>query len=317
MICSAVLQGCGQTEVASEQATVAPSKAPIPTHEPIVFKTPTPRDEEEVVAISEDAIAEEPNVSANEAHREEKLHYIDAWGEWHDTVINPRVKKHAYDLSLLKNDGQNISYEDDRYIIRKGIDVSHHQGAIDFAQVKAAGYEFVILRAAYRGYGTEGTLNQDKNFYTYLQDAHAAGLEVGVYIFSQAISEAEAKEEADFILGMLAGQQIELPIVYDPESIRDDKARTDGVSGEQFTKNTQMFCSTIRHAGYEPMIYSNMIWEADFLDLEALSEYPIWYADYELIPQTPYDYAYWQYTSDGKVPGIAGRVDLDVQFILR
>ena len=104
------------------------------------------------------------------------------------------------------------------------------------------------------------------------------------------------------------------PIVYDPELIRDQPARTNDVSGEQFTKNTIVFCEAIKAAGYEPMIYSNMVWEAFYFDMTQLQDYPIWYADYELVPQTPYDFSFWQYSEKGHVDGIEGTVDLNVWF---
>ena len=113
----------------------------------------------------------------------------------------------------------------------------------------------------------------------------------------------------------LSGYNLQLPVVFDPESILDDDARTDHVSGEQFTKNTEAFCSAIEAAGYDAMIYSNMLWEAYELDLEKLSAYPVWYADYELKPQTPYHFEVWQYTNQGSVDGINGRTDINIQLI--
>ena len=99
--------------------------------------------------------------------------------------------------------------------------------------------------------------------------------------------------------------------------IRDDEARTDSVTGEQFTANTIAFCERVKEAGYQPMIYSNMVWEADLYDLGKLQSYPVWYADYEQIPQTPYAFRFWQYSEKGTVDGISGDVDLDVEFIRR
>ena len=138
---------------------------------------------------------------------------------------------------------------------------------------------------------------------------------MGVYFFAQAVNEEEAREEADFVLQNLQGYTLQLPVVYDPESILDDEARTDNVSGEQFTKNTEVFCSAVAEAGYDPMIYANMLWEAFELDLEKLSEYPLWYADYEPAPQTPYHFRFWQYTNVGQVPGITGNADLNIEMI--
>ena len=137
---------------------------------------------------------------------------------------------------------------------------------------------------------------------------------MGVYIFSQAINENEAIEEANLVIEQLKDEEIELPVVFDPELIRTDEARTDNISGEQFTKNTIAFCEKIKDAGYEPMIYSNMYWEAFLFEMEKLSDYPIWYADYETIPQTPYEFEFWQYADDGVVDGISGKTDLNVWF---
>lgn len=138
---------------------------------------------------------------------------------------------------------------------------------------------------------------------------------MGVYFFSQAVNEEEAKEEADFVLEHLKGKELQMPVVYDPEHILEDEARTDGVTGEQFTQNAKVFCKEIEEAGYDAMIYSNMLWEAYELDLKVLEEYPIWYADYELKPQTPYRFEFWQYTNQGAVDGIEGETDLNIQLI--
>ena len=243
------------------------------------------------------------------------LHFVDAHGQWYDTLINPNVAKHEYDWQFLQNDGQNISYVgDDRYTIRKGVDVSKYQGDIDWNAVRDDGYEFAIIRIAFRGYGQEGMLKEDDRFKEYIDGAKEAGLDVGVYIFSQAIDEEEAIEEAEFVIELLDGIELELPITFDPELIRDDEARTDDVTGEQFAKNTLAFCDHIRSKGYEPMVYSNMYWEAFLFDMEKLEDIPIWYADYEKIPQTPYSFKYWQYTEKGKVDGIQTPCDIDIEF---
>lgn len=253
---------------------------------------------------------------AGEDNEEEILHFVDAWGEWHDAVIDPAVPRHSYNWDCLKRNHMDISYKGDTaFSIRKGIDVSHHQGTIDWSKVKAAGYEFAFIRIGYRGYGTTGTVRADREFAANLTNAQAAGLDAGVYFFSQAVNETEALEEAEFVIEQLSGAKLDLPVVYDPELIRDDAARTDNVTGEQFTKNTIAFCEAIRKAGYEPMIYSNMVWEGFLFDMKQLEDYPVWYADYEPIPQTPYQFAFWQYTEKGNVDGVEGIVDLDVQFI--
>ena len=251
--------------------------------------------------------------SADAKNVKNTLDFVDAHGECYTVEINEAVAKNPYDNALFAKTENKISYEDDKYTSRLGVDVSVFQGDIDWEQVKAAGYEFAILRIGYRGYGEEGTLNADEKFEQNLKNARKAGMDVGVYFFSQAVNE----EEADFVLEHLKGQELQMPVVYDPEHILEDEARTDGVTGEQFTQNAKVFCKAIEEAGYDAMIYSNMLWEAYELDLEKLSDYPVWYADYEELPQTPYRFSMWQYSSTGSVPGIEGNVDLDIQFVKR
>lgn len=251
-----------------------------------------------------------------ELQKEQSLRFVDAWGEWFETTIDPELKMHNYDWNCLKNEEDNIRYEGDpSYTIRKGIDVSHHQNTIHWEKVKAAGYEFAFIRMVYRGYGEEGSLNLDRNYYDNILKAKDAGVKIGVYVFSQAVNESEAVQEAEMVIEHLNGISLDLPVVYDPELIRDDEARTDEVTGEQFTKNTIAFCEKIKDAGYEPMIYSNMYWEAFLFDLKQLQDYPVWYADYEKIPQTPYDFTFWQYSESGHVDGIEGETDLNVWFV--
>lgn len=245
----------------------------------------------------------------------EVLRFVDARGEWHDMAVDPQVETHHYDWSCLTNVDGTINYTgDERYRVRGGVDVSEYQGIVDWEQVKAAGYEFAMLRIGYRGYGAAGNLCVDEMFHENIDGAKAAGLDVGVYIFSQAVNEKETLEEIALVLENLDGYELDLPVVFDPERIHYDEARTDEVSGEQFTKNAVLFCEKMKEAGYQPMIYSNLIWEAFEFDMKELEAYSIWYADYEPVPQTPYQFTFWQYSEKGQVDGIEGNVDLDVQF---
>lgn len=240
------------------------------------------------------------------------LHFVDAFGENYETEIRTDFPFHDYDLAAFVRQGERVNYEAEGYTCRQGIDVSAYQGNIDWEKVKADGVDFAFVRLGFRGYGEAGNICLDNKFHRNIQKARDAGVDVGVYFFSQAISEEEAVEEAEFVLQQLEGYELQLPVVYDPESIIGDDSRTDGVSGEQFTRNSLAFCSTMEEAGYEVMIYSNMKWQAFELDLARLAEYPIWYADYEPLPQTPYDFIVWQYSESGSVEGIDGAVDLDL-----
>lgn len=273
-------------------------------------------DREKNVTESTQSLDVEESIQEEEASmsQEETLDFVDAIGEWHEMVINPNVRKHAYNWGNLTSENLDVQYDDGYFYTRKGIDVSHHQGKIDWNKVKQAGYEFAIVRVVYRGYGKTGSLNLDRTCLENIKQAQSAGFDVGVYVFSQAINEKEALQEAELVIQTLQGLELELPVVFDPELIRDDDARTDNVSGEQFTKNTIVFCERIKEAGYEPMVYSNLIWESELFDMEQIQRYPIWYADYEKIPQTPYDFEFWQYSEKGIVDGVEGIVDLNVQF---
>ena len=243
------------------------------------------------------------------------LEFVDVHGEIHQMEVNSNVAPNLYDNQGFLHNGNRMSYGGEDYSYRLGIDVSHYQGEIDWQKVKAAGIEFVFVRLGYRGYGQEGVLKLDTNFEKNMKGARAAGLDVGVYFFAQAVNETEAIEEAEFVLEHLIEYDLQMPIVYDPESILHEEARTDNVTEEQFTKNTKAFCETIEKSGYDAMIYCNMTWQAFKLDLEELEEYPIWYADYEEYPQTPYHFDIWQYSNEGSVDGIQGNVDLNIQMI--
>ncbi|MEE1304833.1 MAG: glycoside hydrolase family 25 protein [Agathobacter sp.] len=251
--------------------------------------------------------------------QKEMLHFVDARGNSYDIEIQPDWPKHEYEKNAFIKDGHKMIYENNtKYTYSLGVDVSKYQQDIDWKKVKAAGYDFAFVRIGYRGYGESGKLCQDERAIAHIKGARAAGLNVGLYFFSQAVNEKEAREEADFTLQILKDngigkEDITLPIVFDPESILDDEARTDNVTGEQFTRNTLEFAKVIKAAGYQPMIYCNLLWEAQMLDLGQLSELPLWYADYLDTPQTPYAFEYWQYSESAKVDGIPGEVDVNIR----
>ena len=252
----------------------------------------------------------------------ETLDFTDVFGNWHTLDTDPDAPKNDYIKTCFVLDGQLMSYTDtENYIYRLGIDVSYHQGNIDWESVAEQGYEFVFIRIGFRGYGQAGNVLEDEQFKANLEGAKAAGLDVGVYFFSQALTEEEAAYEAEFVLELLAGTELDLPVVYDPEYILDDEgnkiseARTSTLSGEQVTENTLTFCSAIEEAGYEAAFYTNMLSESEVFDMTALSAYTVWYADYNETPQTPYAFEFWQYSESGTVAGIDSAVDLDIQLI--
>ncbi len=221
------------------------------------------------------------------------------------------VPKNPYTLSAFSGEDLTKRYEAQGYQTMLGIDVSKFQGNIDWEQVKNAGISYVMLRIGLRGYGS-GKLVMDDRFYENLRGAKEQGLKTGVYFFSAAISEEEAREEAAFVLQAIEGQEMEMPIVFDTEPILYDVARTDDLTGKQLTKITAAFCDAVQAAGYQPMVYANAKRLTTVLYLEQLTAYPLWLADYRMQPDFPYAFSMWQFTESGKVPGIEGAVDIDL-----
>jgi len=225
-------------------------------------------------------------------------------------------------LSGCASKWENLAYENGRftYIVDgkeqflTGIDVSDHNHYIDWRSVTLDGIDFAFVRAGNRGY-TEGWLYEDEQFEGNYTRARANGLAVGVYIFSQATSEEEAIEEADFILGLLAGRALELPIVFDWESIAEATARTDNVTPSTLTSCAIAFCKRIEAAGYRPMVYMNLK-DSKRYELDKLESYPIWFAQYDANqPTAAFDITMWQYTSSAYVNGIDGSVDMNIMFL--
>lgn len=194
-----------------------------------------------------------------------------------------------------------------------GVDVSVHQNEIDWAKVKESGIDFAMVRLGYRGYGT-GEPGLDENYVQNITGAREAGLDAGVYFFSQAITAEEAVEEANLVIESLEGLDVNYPVVFDWEIISGDTARTDNVSVDILTDCCVAFCETIKSAGYTPMIYQNKRTSIFKLDLNRLNDYDFWLAEYNDEPSYYYDFDMWQYTSSGNVPGIEGNVDLNISF---
>lgn len=199
-----------------------------------------------------------------------------------------------------------------------GIDVSSYQGEIDWNSVREDGVEFAILRLGYRGYGEEGNIRLDETFIKNYEGAHDAGIDVGVYFFSQAISVDEAIEEAHFVLENLGGRGLEYPVVFDWETVEtindEDIPRTEDVMPNTLTLSAIAFCETIQSEGYDAMIYTNKKQATIKYDMRQLSNYPVWFAYYDTKLNYCYDFDIWQYGT-GTVDGIEGEVDFNIAMI--
>lgn len=225
------------------------------------------------------------------------------------------VPKHDYDYSGLKLENGRYTYSENGEVVSKtGIDVSYHQHEIDWDRVAADGIDFVILRVGYRGYES-GLLNLDQKFHSYIKGATAAGLDVGVYFFSQALTTEEAVDEANFVMEQLQGYNITYPVVFDWEIMEDEGARTQMANPYTVTECAAAFCDTIADGGYIPMVYGSRKFALMKLDMSKIPSVNFWFAEYKdghNEPTYPYDYQIWQYASDGRVDGIDGDVDMNI-----
>lgn len=192
-----------------------------------------------------------------------------------------------------------------------GVDVSKYQGTINWAKVKQSGVDFAMIRAGYRGYET-GKLVADPYVYQNIEGALKNGIHVGIYFYSVAKNEAEAREEALLTLEIIRGYNITYPVAYDLEDF--NRYRLAGVSNAQLNKNAIAFLNTIRNAGYTPMLYGSKSTFGTIWSNSTLNSYKVWLAHYTA--QTNYSgrYNMWQYTSSGTVNGISGRVDLNIAY---
>ena len=219
-------------------------------------------------------------------------------------VLNEETGDYEGDVTLDESTG---------VATRKGIDVSRFQGKINWKKVANDGIDYAYIRLGYRGYGS-GKIVLDDTYEYNLENANAAGLDTGVYFFTEAISEREGIEEAEFVLENLEGQNIDLPIVLDVEESASSDSRTKDLSKEQRTDAVIAFCERIKKAGYDVMIYGNTKSFLIMMDMERLEEYDKWFAYYKYPLRFPYKMKMWQYTSSGTVDGIEGGVDINISF---
>ena len=201
-----------------------------------------------------------------------------------------------------------------------GADFSKHQGTIDWASVKQSGVEFVILRAAVRGYGSSGNLVTDSQIAANIEGALSQNIDVGIYVFSQAVTTEEAVEEAERALDIIKGYDIKLPIYFDSEysGAPNRTGRADGLTKAERTSLAIAFCETVRNAGYKPGVYANKSFFYNNLGYAAFQSrgYEIWLAHHiSSVTDFKYPYNIWQYTSKGSIGGVQSEyADLDIAY---
>lgn len=224
-------------------------------------------------------------------------------------AIEKKNKQEAVNNAQSSNRNTNTNNE------YSGIDVSKHQGNIDWKKVKNAGINFAMIRGGYRGY-TEGYINEDIKFKDNVKNAYENGIKVGIYFYSSAVNEIEAREEAEFILNLINKYNIKsyitYPIAIDIEDFED--TRNYSLSIQQRTNIVKTFCEVIKNNGLKPMVYSYTYFLETKLDMDKLTNYDTWIADYYGNTWYKRKYTIWQYSDKGNIDGIEGDVDLNYSY---
>ncbi len=217
--------------------------------------------------------------------------------------------------SFTHDEEEGFIYFDEKtnHKAKKGIDVSMFQKNINWKKVKESGIDFAIIRCGFRGY-TTGKLMEDSTFEANIKGALENDIDVGVYFFSQAVNEMEAREEADFTAELIKKYNITYPVVFDMEDIHDDDYRTEDLTTAERTKIALAFCDQVEKHGYIPMIYGNIRWLIENYDIEKIMKYDIWLAQYQKNLYYPYKLDMWQYTHKGEFDGIPADVDINLCF---
>ena len=228
--------------------------------------------------------------------------------------INAEAEDTGTKDALNEADGTEINLaklaDGDYYF---GIDVSKWNNEIDWNKVAAAGVDFAIIRCGYRG-SISGSLVEDPYFKANIEGAREVGIKVGLYFFTQAVTEVEAVEEASMVITLCKEYFVGYPIFIDTESAGGG-GRADAIDKQTRTLVCKAFCETIQSAGYTPGIYASKNWFQNNLMSSTLSTYAIWLAQYSQAPTYDGVYHLWQYTSKGKIDGIKGNVDLNLSYL--
>lgn len=263
--------------------------------------------------------AQKEEQAAQEDPSEDGKHTLvinrDGTTEW--VQINPYLKKNTYDfMKLEEKNGLKRYVDGGKTLSYLGADLSKYNGEVSFSSMKAAGVDYVMIRVGSRGYST-GKLTQDEKFEQYMKEAAEAGLQIGVYFASQAITQEEAVQEADYVLQCIAPYQAKItyPVAFDMEFAANDEARIDGLGKEERTTITMALLDRIKNAGYTPMIYGDKEWLIKEIDMSSLQQYGVWLSQEEDTPDYPYQFSMWQYTTDGVLNGVSGDVGLNLSFV--
>ncbi len=278
-----------QDETGLEEEVPTTSPSPEPSHEPT---------EEEMAADGKHV----------------KVTHRDGKEEWLE--ISEDIPLYTYDFTNLKISGGKMAYyldgEKNSWL---GVDLSKNSGQINFEELKAAGVDFVMIRLGSRGYES-GLISLDESFVANITGAQAAGLEVGVSFFSQAVNVTEAVEEAEFVVSNLIPYKISYPVAYVMEYISNDDARIDSLDQDKKTQIAEAFLSHVEKEGYRPILYGNMNWLlGELIPDKLLVDYDVWLNDQSPVPDYPYQFKMWRYATEQTVAGVENNTSYVISFV--
>ncbi|MBP3297471.1 MAG: hypothetical protein J6M27_12905, partial [Lachnospiraceae bacterium] len=240
--------------------------------------------------------------------------YADGTEEWAE--INPYLARNRYDMTVFVYQKPFMQYyENNTKKSFVGVDISKDQEYVDFAALKKAGVDFVMLRMGQRGYSS-GELSLDENFLDNYTRAREAELDIGAYFVTAAVTTEEAKEEVDYCLASISENEItlEYPLAVSVMPLGDGKARTDNLEKMPRTNVALTFLKNVEDAGYFSLLYGDKATLMKKYSLGSMIGYDVWYAGEGDLPDYPYLFTMWQYDLDGEVDGISGGARMNICF---
>lgn len=301
---------------------IAVAEGPKKRAQDLNFWNMYPAEEEKKDTLKEEAKVSVPKKQEETENEEEdpakdgkhvQVTMDDGTTEW--LAINKSLPANTCeDTNFQKEAGVMKYYNGGRCTSYAGVSLDKYTGEVDFAALKNAGISFVMLRAGARGYDS-GLLQTDENFENYLKAAEEAGMNVGVYFSSQAISAQEAAEEADYVLKLIENHKVSYPVAVEMENIRNDHARTEGMSKNDRTTILRTFMEGVAGSGYTPMLMGDKDFLITKLDLAALSGFGTWLEKNGDLPEYPYKFGIWQYADNGQIKGINSEVKLNISLV--
>ena len=250
-----------------------------------------------------------------EKERETRIRVIHSDGtkEWVD--INEDLPASKYNFDNLKYQKPIMKYyKDGKPASWFGVSIDASQGEVDFDKLKKAGCDFCMIKIGARGYSS-GRIVMDENYKTNLRNAYEAGLDIGVYFCSQAVTKSEAREEADVLMDAIGRYDIDYPIVFVMEDVEDDMPRIDALGVKEKSDIARAFMKEVADAGYTPMIYGDLEWLMTMVDMERLEGYDVWYSQDADEPDYPYEFGMWEYELNGSIKGVSGDVRMSISFV--